>query len=176
MDLEKFTERSRGFLQAAQTLALRSGHQRLIPEHLLKVLLDDKDGLAAGLLRNAGADPARALAGTEKVLEKQPKVEGSGAGQIYMAPELARVLDQAEKLAEKAGDGFVTAERLLLALALTSDGGTGRILKNAGATAQGLNAAINEIRKGRTAQSASAEDSYDALKKYARDLTAQARA
>src|SRR5262245_21202477 len=176
MDLEKFTERSRGFLQAAQTLALRSGHQRLTPEHLLKVLLDDKDGLAAGLLRSSGADPARALAGTEKALEKQPKVEGTGAGQIYMAPELARVLDQAEKLAEKAGDGFVTAERLLLALALTSDGGTGRILKDAGATAQGLNAAINEIRKGRTAQSASAEDSYDALKKYARDLTAQARA
>ena len=118
MDLEKFTERSRGFLQAAQTLALRSGHQRLTPEHLLKVLLDDKDGLAAGLLRNSGADPARALAATEKALDKQPKVEGSGAGQVYMAPELARVLDQAEKLAEKAGDGFVTAERLLLALAL----------------------------------------------------------
>ncbi|HJR23731.1 MAG TPA: ATP-dependent chaperone ClpB [Dongiaceae bacterium] len=176
MDLEKFTERSRGFLQAAQTLALRSGHQRLTPEHLLKVLLDDKDGLAAGLLRNSGADPARALGATEKALDKQPKVEGSGAGQVYMAPELARVLDQAEKLAEKAGDGFVTAERLLLALALTGDGPTGRILKDAGATAQGLNAAINEVRKGRTAQSASAEDSYDALKKYARDLTAQARA
>jgi ATP-dependent Clp protease ATP-binding subunit ClpB len=176
MDLEKFTERSRGFLQAAQTLALRSGHQRLTPEHLLKVLLDDKEGLAAGLLRNSGADPARALAATEKALDKQPKIEGSGSGQVYMAPELARVLDQAEKLAEKAGDGFVTAERLLLALALTSDGSTARILKDAGASAQGLNAAINEVRKGRTAQSASAEDSYDALKKYARDLTAQARA
>ncbi|HEU4827376.1 MAG TPA: ATP-dependent chaperone ClpB [Dongiaceae bacterium] len=176
MDLEKFTERSRGFLQAAQTLALRSGHQRLTPEHLLKVLLDDKDGLAGGLLQKAGADPARALAATGKALDKQPKVEGSGAGQVYMAPELARVLDHAEQMAEKAGDGFVTAERLLLALALTGDGATGRILKDAGATAQGLNAAINELRKGRTAQSASAEDSYDALKKYARDLTAQARA
>jgi ATP-dependent Clp protease ATP-binding subunit ClpB len=176
MDLEKFTERSRGFLQAAQTLALRSGHQRLTPEHLLKVLLDDKDGLAAGLLRNSGADPARALAATDKALDKQPKIEGSGAGQVYMAPELARVLDQAEKLAEKAGDGFVTAERLLLALAVSNEGTTGRILKDAGATAQGLNAAINELRKGHTAQSASAEDSYDALKKYARDLTAQARA
>ncbi|HEX6120122.1 MAG TPA: Clp protease N-terminal domain-containing protein, partial [Dongiaceae bacterium] len=176
MDLEKFTERSRGFLQGAQALALRSGNQRLTPEHLLKVLLDDKDGLAAGLLRNSGADPARALAATEKALDKQPKIEGSGAGQVYMAPELARVLDQAEQLADKAGDGFVTAERLLLALALTSDGSTSRILKDAGATAQGLNAAINEVRKGRTAQSASAEDSYDALKKYARDLTAQARA
>src|SRR6185295_9592982 len=176
MDLEKFTERSRGFLQAAQTLALRSGHQRLSPEHLLKVMLDDKDGLAAGLLRNSGADPARALAATDKALDKLPKIEGSGAGQVYMAPELARVLDQAEQMAEKAGDGFVTAERLLLALALTSDGATGRILKDAGATAQGLNAAINDVRKGRTAQSASAEDSYEALKKYARDLTAQARA
>ncbi|WP_119304539.1 ATP-dependent chaperone ClpB [Dongia deserti] len=176
MDLEKFTERSRGFLQAAQALAFRSGHQRLTPEHLLKVLLDDKDGLAAGLLCKSGADPARALAAIEKALDKHPKVEGSGAGQVYMAPELARVLDQAEKLAEKAGDGFVTAERLLLALALSSDGSTGRVLKDAGATVQGLNAAINELRKGRTAQSASAEDSYDALKKYARDLTAQARA
>ncbi|HET6621567.1 MAG TPA: ATP-dependent chaperone ClpB, partial [Dongiaceae bacterium] len=176
MDLEKFTERSRGFLQAAQALALRSGHQRLTPEHLLKVLLDDKDGLAAGLLQKSGADPARALAATGKALDRQPKVEGSGAGQVYMAPELARVLDQAEQMADKAGDGFVTAERLLLALALTGDGVTGRILKDAGATAQGLNAAINELRKGRTAQSASAEDSYDALKKYARDLTAQARA
>jgi len=176
MDLERFTERSRGFLQAAQTLALQSGHQRLTPEHLLKVLLDDKDGLAAGLLRNSGADPARALAATEKALDKQPKIEGSGAGQVYMAPELARVLGQAEEMADKAGDGFVTAERMLLALALSSEGSTGRILKDAGATAQGLNAAINELRKGRTAQSASAEDSYDALKKYARDLTAQARA
>ena len=176
MDLEKFTERSRGFLQAAQTLALRSGHQRLTAEHLLKVLLDDKEGMAAGLLKAAGADPARALSATERELDKQAKVEGSGAGQVYMAPELARVLGQAEELATKAGDGFVTAERLLLALALASEGGTGRILKDAGASAQGLNAAINELRKGRTAQSASAEDSYEALKKYARDLTAQARA
>src|SRR5262245_18407137 len=140
MDLERFTERSRGFLQAAQTLALRSGHQRLTPEPLLKVLLDDKDGLAAGLRKNSGADPARALSATEKALDKQPKIEGSGAGQVFMAPEMARVLDQADQLAEHVGDGFVTAERLLLALALTSDGGTGRILKDAGATAQGLNA------------------------------------
>ncbi len=176
MDLEKFTERSRGFLQAAQTLALRSGHQRLTAEHLLKVLLDDKEGMAAGLLKAAGADPARALSATERELDKQPKVEGSGAGQVYMAPELARILGQAEELATKAGDGFVTAERLLLALALAGEGGTGRILKDAGASAQGLNAAINELRKGRTAQSASAEDSYEALKKYARDLTAMARA
>ena len=134
MDLEKFTERSRGFLQAAQTLALRSGHQRLTAEHLLKVLLDDKEGMAAGLLKAAGADPARALSATERELDKQPKVEGSGSGQVYMAPELARILGQAEELAAKAGDGFVTAERLLLALALASEGGTGRILKDAGAS------------------------------------------
>src|SRR5512138_338869 len=120
MNFEIYTERSKGFIQSAQTLALRSGHQRLTPEHLLKVLLDDKDGLAAGLLKNSGADAARALSATEKALDKQPKIEGSGAGQVFMAPELARVLDQAEKLAEKAGDGFVTAERLLLVLALTS--------------------------------------------------------
>jgi ATP-dependent Clp protease ATP-binding subunit ClpB len=176
MDLEKFTERSRGFLQAAQTLALRSGHQRLTAEHLLKVLLADKEGMAAGLLRAAGADPARALAGVERELGKQPKIEGSGAGQVYISPELSRVLGQAEELAQKAGDGFVTAERMLLALALASEGSTANILKDAGATAQGLNAAINNIRKGRTAQSANAEDSYEALKKYARDLTAQARA
>src|SRR5688572_31273041 len=134
MDLEKFTERSRGFLQAAQTLALRSGHQRLTAEHLLKVLLDDKEGMAAGLLRAAGADPARALSGVERELGKQPKVEGSGAGQVFISPELSRVLGQAEELASKAGDGFVTAERLLLALALASEGSTAKILKDAGAT------------------------------------------
>ncbi|MDY0882492.1 ATP-dependent chaperone ClpB [Dongia soli] len=175
MDLEKFTERSRGFLQAAQTTALRDGHQRLSPEHLLKVLLDDKEGLAANLLTAAGADPARALSGVERELGKLPKVEGSGAGQIYMSPELARVLAQAEELASKAGDGYVTVERLLLALALASETPSGKVLKEAGVTAQGLNAAINDLRKGRTAQSASAEEGYDALKKYARDLTAQAQ-
>ncbi len=175
MDLEKFTERSRGFLQAAQTAALRDGHQRLTPEHLLKVLLDDKEGMAANLLTAAGADPRRALSGVERELGKLPKVEGSGAGQVYMAPELARILAQAEELATKAGDGYVTVERLLLALVLATETPSGKVLKEAGATAQGLNAAINDLRKGRTAQSASAEDGYDALKKYARDLTAQAR-
>ncbi|TXH38631.1 MAG: ATP-dependent chaperone ClpB [Rhodospirillaceae bacterium] len=175
MDLEKFTERSRGFLQAAQTTALREGHQRLSPEHLLKVLLDDKEGLAANLLTAAGADPARALSGIDRELGKLPKVEGSGAGQVYMSPELARVLAQAEELASKAGDGYVTVERLLLALTLAAETPSGKVLKEAGVTAQGLNAAINDLRKGRTAQSASAEDGYDALKKYARDLTAQAQ-
>jgi ATP-dependent Clp protease ATP-binding subunit ClpB len=175
MDLEKFTERSRGFLQAAQTLALTSGHQQLTPEHLLKVLLDDKEGLAANLMRSAGADPARALSAVERELGKLPRVEGSGAGQVYMAPQLARVLTQAEQAAQKAGDGFVTAERLLLALTVATENPAGKALKEAGLNAQALNNAINEVRKGRKADSASAEDSYDALKKYARDITALAR-
>jgi ATP-dependent Clp protease ATP-binding subunit ClpB len=176
MDLEKFTERSRGFLQAAQTLALTSGHQQLTPEHLLKVLLDDKEGLAANLMRSAGADPARTLSAVERELGKYPKVEGSGAGQVYMAPQLARVLTQAEEAAQKAGDGFVTAERLLLALTVATENPAGKALKESGLNAQALNNAINEVRKGRKADSASAEDSYDALKKYARDITALARA
>jgi ATP-dependent Clp protease ATP-binding subunit ClpB len=175
MDLEKFTERSRGFLQAAQTLAARNGHQQLTPEHLLKVLLDDKEGLAANLMRAAGADPKKALAAVEKELDKLPKVEGSGAGQIYMAPPLARVLGKAEEAAEKAGDGYVTAERLLLALAIDTSTPAGKALKDAGLTAQGVNNAINELRKGRKADSPTAEDSYEALKKYARDFTALAR-
>ncbi len=175
MDIEKYTERSRGFLQAAQTLAQRSGHQRLTPEHLLKVLLDDREGLAANLIRAAGGDPARALGATEAALGKIPQVEGAGAGQLYMAPETARLFEQAEKLADKAGDSFVTAERLLLALAMASGSPSADALKQAGITAQSLNAAINDVRKGRTAESASAEDSYDALKKYSRDLTAAAQ-
>jgi ATP-dependent Clp protease ATP-binding subunit ClpB len=175
MDIEKYTERSRGFLQAAQTLAQRSGHQRLTPEHLLKVLLDDREGLAANLIRAAGGDPARALGATEAALDKQPRVEGAGAGQLYMAPEAARLFEQAEKLADKAGDSFVTAERLLLALAMAGGTPSADALKQAGVTAQSLNTAINDLRKGRTAESASAEDSYDALKKYARDLTAAAQ-
>ena len=175
MDIEKYTERSRGFLQAAQTLAQRSGHQRLTPEHLLKVLLDDREGLAANLIRAAGGDPARALGATEAALGKIPQVEGAGAGQLYMATETARLFEQAEKLADKAGDSFVTAERLLLALAMASGSPSADALKQAGITAQSLNAAINDVRKGRTAESASAEDSYDALKKYSRDLTAAAQ-
>ncbi|MDY0874520.1 ATP-dependent chaperone ClpB [Dongia rigui] len=175
MDMEKFTERSRGFLQAAQTLALRSGHQRLTTEHLLKTLLDDKEGMAANLMTAAGADPARAASALERELDKLPRVEGSGAGQIYVAPEMARLLAQAEEVAQKAGDGFVTVERLLLALAMASETPAGKILKEAGLAPQKLNQAINELRKGRKADSASAEDSYDALKKYARDFTQLAR-
>lgn len=174
MDFEKYTERSRGFIQSAQSLALREGNQRFTPEHLLKVLLDDEEGLAAGLIRAAGGDPKLALRETEAVLAKMPKVSGGGAGQVYLSPEMARVFDQAQKIAEKAGDSYVTAERLLQALAIEPSEAS-KILKSAGVTPQGLNQAINDIRKGRTADSASAEQAYDALKKYARDLTEAAR-
>src|SRR5687767_5129792 len=118
MDFEKYTERSRGFIQSAQALALREGHQRFSPEHLLKVLLDDEEGLAAGLLKAAGGDPRLALRETEAALSKMPKVSGGGAGQVYLSPELARVFETAQKMAEKARDSYVTAERLLQALAI----------------------------------------------------------
>ncbi len=174
MDFEKYTERSRGFIQSAQSLALREGHQRFTPEHILKVLLDDEEGLAAGLIRASGGDPVLALRQTEAVLAKMPKVSGGGAGNVYLSPELARVFEAASKLAEKSGDSFVSAERLLQALALEQSDAA-KALKLANVTPQGLNTAINAIRKGRTADSASAEQSYDALKKYARDLTEDAR-
>ena len=163
MDFENYTERSRGFVQAAQGLALRSGHQRFTPEHLLKVLLDDADGLAANLMGAAGGDPGQALAGVERALAKLPKVEGAGAGQVYLAPETARLFEAAEKLAEKAGDSFVTAERLLLALALATGTPSADVLKDSGLSPQGLNAAIEDLRKGRRADSATAEDAYQAL-------------
>ena len=174
MDFEKYTERSRGFVQSAQSLALREGHQRFSAEHLLKVLLDDEEGLAARLITAAGGDSRLALRETETALKKLPKVSGGGAGQVYLAPELARVFDAAQKLAEKAGDSYVTAERLLQALAVEPSDAA-KALKSAGVTAQGLNEAINAIRKGRTADTASAEQGYDALKKYARDLTEAAQ-
>jgi len=175
MDLEKYTERSKGFVQSAQTLALRRGHQRLTPEHLLLVLLEDKEGLCTNLIRAAGGDPQTVLSQVEAELNRQPRVEGSGAGQVYLTPEVARVFEQAEKIAEKAGDSFVTVERLLLALALAKDTPAGKALAAGGITPQTLNAAIEDLRKGRKAETASAEEGYDALKKYARDLTAAAR-
>src|SRR5260221_8273850 len=138
MDLEKYTERSKGFVQSAQTLALRSGHQRLAPEHLLKVLLEDKEGLCANLIRAAGGDPGVVLAAVDGELNKQPKVEGSGAGQVYLSPELARIFDQAEKIAEKAGDSYVTVERLLLALAMAADTPSGQALASGHVTPQTL--------------------------------------
>jgi ATP-dependent Clp protease ATP-binding subunit ClpB len=175
MDFETYTERARGFVQAAQTLALRRGHQRLAPEHLLKILLDDKEGLAANLIRAAGGDPVRALSGVDAELNRVPRVEGSGAGQVFMSPELSRVFETAEQAAKKAGDSYVTAERILLALTLAEGSPAQRVLREAGLTPQGLNTAINDVRKGRTADTASAEQSYDALKKYTRDLTQAAR-
>ncbi|CAA7616927.1 ATP-dependent chaperone ClpB [Magnetospirillum sp. UT-4] len=175
MDFEKYTERSKGFIQSAQTLALRRGHQRLTPEHLAKVLLDDKEGLAANLMKAAGADPKKALAGIEAELDKLPKVEGPGAGGVHLTSELARVFEQAEQASEKAGDSYVTAERMLLALSMAAGTAAARVLSEAGLSPQGLNRAIEEVRKGRKANSSSAEDQYDALKKYARDLTAAAR-
>src|SRR5258708_9276115 len=175
MELEKYTERSKGFVQSAQNLALRSGHQRLTPEHLLKVLLEDKEGLCANLVGAAGGDPQPGLLAVEAELNKQPKVEGSGAGQVYLSREVARVFDQAEKIAEKAGDSYVTVERLLLALAMASDTPAGKALAAGHVTPQSLNGAIEELRKGRKAESASAEEGYDALKKYSRDLTEAAR-
>ena len=174
MNFDKYTDRAKGFVQAAQSLALRENHQQFGTDHLLKVLLDDPEGLAAGLIQRAGGRPADALAAVERALAKRPKVSGGGAGQVYVAPELARVFDSSEKIADKAGDKFVTVERLLLALALEPSGDAGRALNEAGVNPTTLNQAINDIRKGRTADSASAEQAYDALKRYARDLTAAA--
>jgi len=174
MDIEKFTERARGFIQSAQSLALREGNQQFTPEHLLKVLLDDEEGLAARLITAAGGRDAQARTGVEAALKKLPKVQG-GSGQVYLSQEAARLLDNAEQVAKKAGDSFVTAEYLLLALVLATGTDAAKILKEAGVTAQSLNAAIAQLRKGRTADSATAENAYDALKKYARDLTELAR-
>jgi ATP-dependent Clp protease ATP-binding subunit ClpB len=175
MDFEKYTERARGFIQSAQSLALREGHQQFSTEHLLKVLLDDSEGLASGLIDRAGGDSRAALAAVEAALKKRPRVEGGGAGQTYLDPALARVFDTAEKAAKKTGDAFVTVERLLLALAVEKNSEAGKILAQAGVTAQNLNAAIEALRKGRTADSASAEDAYEALKRYTRDITQDAR-
>ncbi len=176
MNFEKYTDRARGFVQSAQSMALREGHQQFAPEHLLKVLLDDPEGLAAGLIDRSGGNSRQALKAVEAALGKIPKVSGAGAGQIYLSPATARVFAAAEKAGEKAGDSFVTVERLLLALALEKDSEAGKILSLAGVTPQNLNAAIEALRKGRTADSSSAENAYDALKKYARDLTDAARA
>ena len=174
MEFEKYTERSRGFIQSAQSLALRRNHQRLTPDHLLKVLLDDKEGLCAGLIKSAGGDPRTALTKVEQELERMPKVEGGG-GQVYMDPATARVFAQAEEMSQKAGDSFVTVERLFHALSLAAGTSAAAAIKDSGASPKALNQAIDELRKGRPANSATAEESYDALKKYARDLTQAAR-
>jgi len=176
MNFDRYTDRAKGFVQSAQSLALREGHQQFATEHLLKVLLDDDQGLAAGLIQRAGGNSRQALTLTEQALAKRPKVSGSGAGQVYLAADLARLFDNAAKIAEKAGDSYVTAERLLLAIAMEPQSEAGKILIQAGVNAQALNTAISEIRKGRTADTASAEEGYEALKKYARDLTEAAAA
>ncbi|RKK01972.1 ATP-dependent chaperone ClpB [Pseudoroseomonas wenyumeiae] len=174
MDIEKFTERARGFLQAAQTIAIREYHQRVTPEHLLKALLDDEQGAAAGLIRAAGADPAPVKIAVDAEIGRLPKVQGAGAGQPQFVPEIVRVLDAAQQQATKAGDSFVAQDRLLVALA-ASETPAGRALTQAGATAQKLEAAVEAVRKGRKVDSANAEQQFDALKKYARDLTEAAR-
>ncbi len=175
MNIEKYTERARGFIQSAQSLAMREGHQQFSPLHLLKVLLDDSEGLAGGLIDRAGGNSRAILKATEDALNKLPKVSGQRRRADLSRPELARAFDAAEKAAEKAGDSFVTVERLLLGLALEKNSEAGAILSKGGVTPQNLNAAIEALRKGRTADSATAENAYDALKKYARDLTQAAR-
>ncbi|MFK4794130.1 ATP-dependent chaperone ClpB [Sphingobium sp. ZW T5_29] len=176
MNLEKFTDRAKGFLQSAQTVAIRMSHQRISPEHLLKALLEDQQGMASGLIKAAGGDPAVALRETDAALAKVPVVSGGGAQQTPgLDNDAVRVLDSAEQVAAKAGDSFVTVERMLLALTLATTSAAGKALNAAGVTAEGLNAAINNLRGGRTADTAGAEDRYDALKKFARDLTEAAR-
>ncbi|MFM2389891.1 MAG: ATP-dependent chaperone ClpB [Pseudomonadota bacterium] len=172
MNLEQFTERSRGFLNAAQTIAMRESHQRLTPEHLLQALMDDDQGLASNLIKRAGGEPARVVEALRLAMAKLPKVTGDA--QPFMDPALVRVLDEAGKLAKKAGDAFVPVERILMALAMVTGRAKDALVAGA-VTPQGLNSAINDVRKGRTADTANAEAGYDALKKYARDLTEAAR-
>ncbi|MEQ1687666.1 MAG: Clp protease N-terminal domain-containing protein, partial [Sphingopyxis sp.] len=177
MNLEKLTDRAKGFLQAAQTIAIRLNHQRISPDHLLKALLDDEQGMAAGLITRAGGNAKMALAGVDAALAKQASVTGGGAQATPgVDNELVRLIDQAEQVSDKAGDSFVSVERILLALTLASGTSAGRALADAGLTADALNRAINDLRKGRTADTAGAEDRYDALKKFARDLTQAAEA
>ncbi|MGC9269595.1 ATP-dependent chaperone ClpB [Acidiphilium sp.] len=174
MDFEKFTERARGFVQAAQTIAVREYHQYITPDHLLKAFLDDDEGAATGLIRAAGGDPAAVKFAVDAAVAKLPKVQGAGAGQPQITPDLARVLDAAQTMAQKAGDEYTAQDRVLIALA-ASDTQAGRALKTAGASAQSLEKAVADIRKGRTVTSANAEANFDALKKYARDVTQSAR-
>lgn len=174
MNFEIYTERARGFVQSAQSLAVREGNQQFTPEHLLKVLMDDPEGLCSGLIQRAGGNPTLVRAEVEAALKKLPKVSG-GSGQVYVSQQLAKVFETAEQAAKKAGDGYVTVERMLLALAIEKDTDAGKLLAKAGVTPQTLNAAIEALRKGRTADTATAENAYEALKKYARDLTQAVR-
>ena len=175
MNPEKYTDRAKGLLQEAQTLALRRGHQRFTPEHILYALLEDDQGLAAQLIQSAGGDSKQVFQATELALGKLPVVEGQGAGQIHLTPEAARLFESAEQIAKKAGDDFVAVERLLQALSMAAGSPSAKALQDGGVNPQALNQAINDLRKGRTASSAGAEEGYDALNKYARDLTEAAR-
>ncbi len=174
MNIEKYSERVRGFIQSAQTYALAQNHQQFSPEHLLKVLVDDEEGLAGSLIDRAGGDSGAVRVAIEAALAALPKVSG-GNGQLYLSQPLAKVMATAEEIAKKAGDSFVTVERLLTALTMEKSAKTADILAKAGVKPQALNAVINDLRKGRTADGANAEQGYDALKKYARDLTKDAR-
>ncbi|HEY1603984.1 MAG TPA: ATP-dependent chaperone ClpB [Allosphingosinicella sp.] len=176
MNLERFTDRARGFLQAAQTVALRMNHQRIAPVHLLKALLEDEQGMASGLIARAGGSAEAARRETDEALARIPAVTGGGANATpALDAESLRVLDSAEQIAQKAGDSYVTVERLLLALVLAKNNDVGKALADAGVKAEALNAAINQLRGGRSADTQSAEDRYDALRKFARDLTEAAR-
>jgi ATP-dependent Clp protease ATP-binding subunit ClpB len=174
MDFEKLTERARGFVQAAQTIALREYNQQITPEHLLKAFLDDEEGAASGLIRMAGGDPTTVKQIIDTAVARLPKVQGSGAGQPGVTPDLVRLLDAAQMQATKAGDQFVAQDRILIAIA-ASDTPAGKALKAGGATAQALEKAVADIRKGRKVDSATAEQQFDALNKYARDVTQLAR-
>src|SRR3954471_13285664 len=176
MDFEKLTDRARGFLQAAQTIAVREHQQRIAPAHLLKALLDDEQGMAAGLIQAAGGDAKAAKVEVDLLVSKIPAVTGTGATQApAMDGDTIRILDQAEQVAKKASDTYVTVERILLAMALAKNTDVGGALAKARLTPQNLNGAIEQLRGGRTADTQSAEDRYEALKKFARDLTAAAR-
>ncbi|MDO9223468.1 MAG: Clp protease N-terminal domain-containing protein, partial [Caulobacter sp.] len=173
MNIDLHSDRAKQAIQSAQSLALARRHQHLSPEHILKVLLEERDGLSRALIQSAGGRPDAVDTAVEALLGRMPKVEG-GSGQLYLKPESARVFAKAEEDAKKAGDAFVTTERLLIALA-AEGGEAGKALKDAGASEKSLETAAADVRKGRTADSASAEEGYDALKRYARDLTQAAR-
>ncbi|HPU15839.1 MAG TPA: Clp protease N-terminal domain-containing protein, partial [Polymorphobacter sp.] len=175
MNIEKFTDRAKGFLQSAQTVAIRNDNQRVAPEHLLKALLEDEEGMASNLIRAAGGRPEAAMQATDLAIAKIAKVTGAGAQNLQWDNDTVRILDNAEQIATKAGDSFVPVERLLMAIALATTTAAGKALADAGVTAVGLNSAIDSVRKGRTADSANAEAGFEALKKYARDLTQAAR-
>ena len=174
MDFEKFTERSRSAMQAAQTLAMRNNHQHLKPEHMLKCMLDDDSNVIQNIVRNAGGKPEKLKRSAEELIAKNPSVEGSGAQGLHMSKDLAKILDRSTQIAEKAGDKYVTLERIFQAMIMEA-GDASNMIKAAGLTEHSLNHAINDMRKGRTADSATAEDQFEALKKYARDLTEAAR-